>query len=96
MTDNQFEQIFGKLTQLISNTQVLEKDVKELKQGQDDLRAEFNEFREETSENFNKLSREERIEVRKVKMLNNDALETKAKVEDLIERVEKIEEKQAA
>lgn len=68
----------------------------ELRQGQDDLRAEFNQFREETRESFNKLSGQERIEVRKVKMLNDDVLETKAKVEDLIERVEKIEEKQAA
>ena len=69
MSDNQFEQIFGKLTQLVSTVQILEKDVKELKQGQDKVRTEFVEFREETRENFDKLSREERLEVRKSKYL---------------------------
>lgn len=65
MTDNQFEQLFGTLTKLVSSVQALEKgqeelkqEVVELKQGQTTLQTEFHEFREETRENFDKLSRE--------------------------------------
>jgi predicted RNase H-like nuclease (RuvC/YqgF family) len=68
----------------------------ELRQGQDELRQEFHEFREETRSNFEKVSREISGQQRKIAYLAEQFLEIKAENKDLRERVEALEERNAA
>ena len=67
-----------------------------LQQGQDELRRDFEVFREETRANFDKLSSEVRFNERKLKIVTGEVLDANAKYDDLVERVEKLEQKQAA
>lgn len=102
MTDNQFEQLFGLMTKAVSSIQNLEIEVKELRQGQDELRQgqetqgrKLDDFIDETRQNFVEVKKEQRLTNRKVNMLNDEKLEVRAEIRDLEDRVEVLEEKQA-
>jgi uncharacterized coiled-coil DUF342 family protein len=63
MTDNQFDQLFGIMTQTVSSIQELNEKV-------DGLHREFDNFREETNQNFVEVKKELRQMNRKVNTLN--------------------------
>jgi predicted RNase H-like nuclease (RuvC/YqgF family) len=110
MTENQFNEMFRMVSQTANKVQeigrkidsleqgqaALQQGQAALQQGQDELRQEFEDFREETQENFDRLGREERLEVRRFKTLTSDMVTTRAQIDDLTERVELLEERNAA
>lgn len=96
MTDNQFNELFGLVTKAVGKLTVVEEKIENLEKGQNELRQEFHEFREETRSNFEKISKEIGNEHRKISYLANQFLEIKAENEDLKERVTALEEKSAA
>lgn len=67
-----------------------------LREGQEKLRKDFDEFRAETKANFTEVKRELKLMNRKVNILTEDVVEVRAETEDLIVRVEKIEERRTA
>ncbi len=103
MTDNQFNE----LSRLVSLTANKVQDVEKrlcnleqgqvaLQQGQDELRHEFEGFRDETRDNFERLGVEPGKQARVIKILSKDLTETRVHVEELDERVERLEHKEAA
>ena len=67
-----------------------------LQRSHDELRQEFEEFRGETRDNFERLGVEPGKQARVVKILTKDLTETRAQVDELNERVERLEHKDAA
>ena len=102
-TENQASEMFKLLTTAVTKInefgerlERVEAKQDKLQQGQDELRREFEIFREETRANFDKLNREAQLNERKLKIVTGEVLDANAKFDDLIERVERLEQKQAA
>ena len=110
MTDNQFNELFRLVSLTANKVQDVEKRLgnleqgqvalqqgqESLQQGQDALRREFEGFRDETRDNFERLGVEPGKQARVIKILSKDLTETRVHVEELDERVERLEHKEAA
>ncbi len=103
MTDNQFNELSRLVSLTANKVQDVEKRLGNLEQGQvalqqgqDALRREFEGFRDETRDNFERLGVEPGKQARVIKILSKDLTETRVHVEELDERVERLEHKEAA
>ncbi len=79
--------MFRLLTTAVGGIQRLESDVTQLKSDVIELRGEFQEFWEETSQNFVKVNDALDFNNRKTNNLNREIFETKVRVDKLEEKV---------
>lgn len=96
MTENQINEMFKLMTTAVTKLNEYDARFERLETGQDELRRDFSQFREETNQNFVEVKKELRQMNRKVNTLNQDMFEMRNDIKDLDERVEVLEEKEAA
>jgi chromosome segregation ATPase len=110
MSPNQVDEMFRLLTGVVGSVQRLEQgqseirqDITELRHGQNELRLgqdaqgrKLDEFIDETRNNFSDVKRELRSVNRRVDLQNRDILQVRETHDEILERIEALEEKEAA
>jgi chromosome segregation ATPase len=94
--DENFERIDENFKRIDENFERMDERFGRMEKIQNDMRTDLNDFREETRSNFEKVSKDIRGQERKISYLANQFLEIKAENKDLRERVEALEERNAA